>query len=131
MMITLPTCKFMLLLLIVLPLLCGAAGKKPCSVVINELNSDDPGMHEFDEFIELKAVQCVKNKQPSLRPYMLIIVEEYNKRVKGPAVVFSADLYHQSFKGSERFFVIGSPSHLVIMLYHTQGSLQHHGNLCS
>lgn len=43
-------------------------------VVINEINIDDIGGAEFDEFIELKAVVPHGQPNPPLRQYMVITV---------------------------------------------------------
>lgn len=79
-------------------------------LVINEINTDDIGGKEFDEFIELKAVHSSGTPRPALRPYILICIKG-SQPSNRPAIIFSADLYHATFKSdSSRFFVIGSLS---------------------
>ncbi|MGI9555572.1 MAG: hypothetical protein ACR2M9_01810 [Cyanophyceae cyanobacterium] len=86
--------------------LTAKATATDCNVVISELNSDDIGRGEFFEFIELMST-C-RNAQ--LRNYILLIVKEYDSRLKGPSIVFSADFYLHAFQNQKNFFVIGSPN---------------------
>jgi len=81
---------------------------KKCDIVLNEINTDCPGDKDFFEFIELAAVYCGNNR-PSLQPYVVLLIEEYHAKLNGPAIIFSADLYHQTIR-STNFFVIGSPN---------------------
>jgi hypothetical protein len=81
-----------------------------CDIVINELNSDDIGNVQFSEFIELKSVCKGKNDRPVLRNYLLIIIREYDQKLKTPVIIFSADFYRETFKPNSNFFVIGSPN---------------------
>lgn len=85
-----------------------------CSIVINELNTDEPhiGSQEFSEFIELNMV-CPKHIRHSastmaarLRDYLVIGVQEYYGG--GPVVTFSADFIRAGFKEGKKFFVIAS-----------------------
>lgn len=102
--------------LTIMPAVCQPA--KDCSIVINELNTDEPnlGSQEFSEFIELKMV-CPKGVQPiststhmatRLRDYIIIGVQEYHGQYSYPVITFSADFYRTGFKEGKPFFVIAS-----------------------
>lgn len=82
-----------------------------CDLAINEINTDDVGANEFAEFIELKAV-CHRSADAlkSLKPFIVVIVKEFDSKLKGPSIVFSADLYRSKFEKDSAYFVIGSPS---------------------
>lgn len=99
-------CIFLLFVLI------GSVASEQNYLVINEINTDDIGGKEFDEFIELKAVHAPGATRPSLREYIVIAVKAATRRSASPVIIFSADLYHKSFSGNSanRFFVIGSSS---------------------
>jgi len=81
-------------------LLVGTARAAPtptntsCHLIINEINADDPGKIEEAEFIELRVVcpSLHPFRQPLLNNYLIIIIEEFNPTLNGPAIVFSADL---------------------------------------
>lgn len=75
-----------------------------CDLLTNEVNSFNPGNscpvvadQQFFQFVELRKVHCPKNRAPSLRPYVLIIVAEHDEKFNTPAIVFSANLYHKKF----------------------------------
>lgn len=94
----------------------GILAESECSIVINELNTDEPhiGSQEFSEFIELKKV-CSTTAMLSgsvpvrLRDFLLIGVQEYSGDFRRPVVSFSADFYRSpGFKTGSSFFVIAS-----------------------
>jgi hypothetical protein len=80
-----------------------------CSLIINEINLDDPNKSEKFEFIELKKIKCADQK-PSLKLYSIIIIKELEDQFKKPIIVFSADLSLSTFRDTSEYFVIGSPS---------------------
>jgi len=81
-----------------------------CTLLINEINVEEPNVGDFNEYIELRQVNCPANSPPSLRPYVVLIVKEYDEIHKAPLIILSADLYHKTFKTGSQYFVIGSHS---------------------
>ena len=55
----------------------------------------------------------LKNSFNQAVSFWVIIVKAYDRAQKGPVIVFSADLYHGSFPGDNRYFVIGTPSDAI------------------
>ena len=97
------------LVFIIIILIFNLKNIQTCTFKINEINVDDPQKEELGEYIELKKINC-GNEQPSLEPYLLIIVKEYEQQYNNPIVVFSADLSASTYPRSSQFFVIGAPS---------------------
>uniref|UniRef100_A0A914Y392 Uncharacterized protein n=1 Tax=Panagrolaimus superbus TaxID=310955 RepID=A0A914Y392_9BILA len=83
-------------------------GIQPCKILLNELNAHTIKGENGKEFIELIGIGCKDTE--SLHSYLTLIVTEYNEVVRGPAVIFSADLQKQVFKHQNpkhQYFVIG------------------------
>ena len=60
----------------------------------------------------------------SLRSYVVIIVKECEIQHLRPAIIFSADLYHQKFPATSNYLVIGSVKLLTKTLTYRESQPQ-------
>lgn len=83
------------------------------SVLINEINSDDPAKPEKKEFIELIAYGSTQTGAGpmtqltdfSLRGYKIVVVSAYQRGTKGPTIELVANLWNSRI--SNGYFVFG------------------------
>lgn len=77
------------------------------ALVINEVNLNYPALFNRHEYIELRNIRFRSGEQITLGQYLLIIINGYDEEYKGPAIVFSADMW-DSGKLRKEFFTIGA-----------------------
>ncbi len=54
-----------------------------CVILINEINTDNPQIPEFYEFIELKKDGCSSDEATTfLKSHMLLLIKEYDETAK-------------------------------------------------